>query len=39
MQPPSPIPSKNWWNDKATNKGLIVSGVSEVPKDNPIMTE
>lgn len=39
MQPPNAKPSKNWWNDNATSKGLIVHGLSETPNDTPIMIE
>jgi hypothetical protein len=39
MQPPSPTPSKNWWKDKATRRGLIVATFLEAPKSTPIITE
>ena len=39
MQPPSPMPSKNWWKVRAATSGLIVSGLSDAPKEIPIMTE
>lgn len=39
MQPPRPIPSKNWWKVNATTSGLMVFGFSEAPKDSPIITE
>jgi len=39
MQPPSPMPSKNWWKDKATMRGFIVFGLPEAPRDIPIIIE
>lgn len=39
MQPPNAKPSKNWWNDNAMIKGLIVDALSETPNDMPIMIE
>ncbi|KAJ0590659.1 hypothetical protein HanIR_Chr04g0199951 [Helianthus annuus] len=39
MHPPRPIPSKNWWKVNATTSGLMVFGLSDAPKDNPITTE
>ena len=39
MQPPSPTPSKNWWKDKATRRGLIVVTLWEAPISTPIITE
>lgn len=39
MHPPRPNPSKNWWNDKATISGFMVSGLLEAPNDNPIIIE
>ena len=39
MQPPSPTPSKNWWKDKATRRGLIVATLWEAPISTPIITE
>jgi len=39
MQPPRPIPSKNWWKQSAAMRGLIVSRFEDVPNDIPIITE
>lgn len=39
MQPPSAKPSKNWWNDNAPIKGLMVHGLCETPRESPIMIE
>ena len=39
MHPPRPMPSKNWWKDNAATRGLIVFGLSEAPKEIPIITE
>lgn len=39
MHPPRPIPSKKWWKLNATTSGLMVFGLSEAPKDTPIITE
>ena len=39
MQLPSPMPSKNWWKVSAATSGLIVLGLSEAPKEIPIITE
>jgi len=39
MHPPSANPSKNWWKDNAAIRGLMVQGLWETPRDNPIITE
>jgi len=39
MEPPSPMPSKNWWKVKAAIRGLIVLGLSDAPREIPIITE
>ena len=39
MHPPRPIPSKNWWKQRAATKGLMVHGLCEAPMDSPITTE
>lgn len=39
IHPPSANPSKNWWNDNATIRGLMVQGLWETPRDNPIIIE
>ena len=39
MHPPRPKPSKNWWKVNAATRGLIVFGLSEAPREMPIITE
>lgn len=39
MHPPSPIPSKNWWKDRAITSGFIVVGLCDAPSDIPMTTE
>jgi hypothetical protein len=39
MHPPRLIPSKNWWNVSAATSGLMVLGLSDVPRDIPMITE
>lgn len=39
MHPPSPMPSKNWWKDRAIISGFIVSGLCDAPSDIPMITE
>ena len=39
MQPPRPMPSKNWWKLRAPTRGLIVDGLSDAPRDTPMITE
>lgn len=39
MHPPRPIPSKNWWKDKAISSGFIVAGLCDAPSDIPMTTE
>lgn len=39
MHPPRPKPSKNWWKVNAATRGLIVFGLSEAPREMPIIME
>lgn len=39
MNPPSLIPSKNWWKLNAAIRGLNCFGLWEAPSDTPITTE
>lgn len=39
MQPPKPMPSKNWWKLRAPTRGLMVDGLTDAPKDTPMITE
>lgn len=39
MHPPSPMPSKNWWNDKAASRDFMVEMFCEAPNERPMITE
>lgn len=39
MQPPRPMPSKNWWKLRAPTSGLIVDSLSDAPSETPMITE
>jgi len=39
IEPPKPMPSKNWWKLRAPTRGLMVDDLTDAPKDTPIITE